>query len=148
AQEIERELKILKGQTEAVSIPLEKAKARRQATRRDLLLLKEKLEKTKQDRRQAEKDLTELEGKLASARTRQAAVRNPKEAQALEQEIERAEAAATKAEAEALDLMDREETLGQRVEQETARVTRDLESVVDPEINRLSSILQEKQELA
>ncbi len=148
AQDIERELKVLKSQMEAVSIPLEKVKARRQATRRDVLVLRDKLEKTKLDLRQAEKELAELEQKLAAARTRQMAVRNPKEAQALEQEIERAEAAATKAEQETLELMDREQLLTERLEKETERVKRDLEQVIDPEIARLTGMLQEQQELA
>lgn len=147
AQDIEMELKGLKQQAEGVSVPLERAKARRQAMRCDLLALKDKLEKTTHDRRLTEKDLAELEGKLTAVRSRQSAVRNPKEAQALENQIETAAAAATAAETAAFDLMENEEVLTKRLESETARVARDLETI-DTEIKRLSGLLQEKIDLA
>lgn len=147
AQDIERELKILKDQAEAVSIPLERTKARRQSMRRDLQNLEDKLSRTIQERRQAEKDLAEIEGKLASIRTRQSTARNSKEAQAFEHEMENAQSTVAATEETALALMDQEETLTARREQETARINRDFKTI-DTEIQRLSGLLQEKQNLA
>lgn len=146
-QDIEIELKGLKQQADGVSVPLERTKVRRQALRRDLQLLKDKLEKTTQERRRTEKDLVELEGKLSAVRSRQSAVRNPKEAQALETQIETAAAAASAAETAAFDLLENEETLTKRLETETVKTARDLETV-DAEIKRMSGLLQEKIELA
>ncbi len=147
AQDIEMELKGLKIQTDGVSVPLERTKARRQAMRRELQALKEKLELTTQERRRAEKAHAELDEKLVAARSRQSAVRNPKEAQALENQIETAATAATAAESVAYDLMEKEETLGKKLEIEKIRVARDLD-VIDTEIKRLSTLLQEKIDLA
>lgn len=147
AQDIEHGLKALKQQAEGVAVPLERAKARRQAMRRDLQALKDKLERVIQDRRRTEKDLLELEGKLTAAQSRQSAVRNPKEALALEHQIDTAQAAATAAETAVFDLMEQEENLGKRLETDSARTGRDLEAL-DTEIKRLNTLLQEKIDLA
>lgn len=146
-QDLEKELIILKSQAEAISIPLERTRARRQAARRDLLAVKDKLERTVQQRRQQEKDLAEMDSKLKQAYERQVSVRNPKEAQALDAEIERIMAAQNAAEDDGLAVMDAEEQLTKQLADRTASTRRDVEQM-DTEIKRLEGLLAENQSLA
>lgn len=147
AQDLEQEILVLRNQGEAISIPLEKTRARRQAMRRDFQALKNKLERTRIDQRQQEKNLAELEAKLEAAQGRQSVVKNPKQAEALELEIERAAAAASTAEEETLQLMEQEETLVKRLATEEGRLERDMQ-VITPELERLGKLLEENQSMA
>lgn len=146
-QDLERELIALKSQAQAISIPLEKCRARRQATRRDLILAQEKLERTTKNRREQEKELEELEAKLRATEERLSAVRTPREAEALNAEIERTTQAAAAAEEAALTLMEQEEHQGRVIEETRVRIGRDLE-VIEEEFQRLAGLLEENQSLA
>lgn len=146
-KELEVELIALKGKAEAISIPLEKSRARRFAARKDMIDAQDKLTRIIEGRRGIERDLAELSDKLQAAEARMSAVRNAKEAQAQESEMERLKSDISAAEDEALDLLEKEEMLSARIEQATIRTDRDV-AVIDEEMNRLAKLLQENQHLA
>lgn len=146
-QDLEKELIALKGKAEAISIPLERTRARRHAARKDLISRKEKLDRTIQDRREKERELGELETKLDAAQTRLSSARNAKEAQAHEAEIERMAAARDTAENDALELLDKEEHLTMQLDEASTRTNRDFEQI-DAELERLEGLLGENQALA
>jgi predicted nucleic acid-binding Zn-ribbon protein len=146
-QDLERELVALKGQAEAISIPLEKTRARRQMLKRDVIQGQEKLEHIIKLRREKEREMADLEHKLSAAEARLSSARNSKEAQAHEAEIERARAGSGAAEDEALALLEREEHQTGHLEKIRARTDRDLVQI-NEEIARLEKLLEENQRLA
>jgi len=147
AQDLEKELLHLRGVAEAISIPLERTRSRRQAIRRDLIAARDKLERTTLARRQKETELKELEQKLALANERLTLARNSREAEAQQAEIEKATASAGSAEEDGLELLEKEEQLTAALEQLRSRVDRDVQQL-DEEIQRLEGLLQENQDLA
>lgn len=147
AQGIEKELIALKQQADAVSGPLEKTRARRQVMMQDLQAVKDKLDRVRQQRREAESVLDDAEARVKTAKGRMAEATSSRQVADLEHMQQTAEAAAATAEGEVLRLMEQEDTQSRRVEDETAFRTRDLEKL-DEEIQRLSALLKEKQDLA
>lgn len=147
AQTLEKELISLKQQAEAVSIPLERTRARRQVFLRDLQAVKDKLDNTRHQRRQVEAELADAEARVATAKSRISEATSSRQVSDLEKMLETATAAADKAEAEVYALMEQEDAQARRIEDETAFRQRDLEKI-DEEIKRLTALLREKQELA
>lgn len=146
-KEIELELLSLKGKAEAISIPLERTRARRFAAKKDMIDLQDKLNRLVTRRRQIDKELVELDSRQKQAEEKMYAVRTSKEAQAQEAEIESIKSTVAELEDEALSLLEREETLATRIDQLKLRTERDL-AVIDEEMARLENLLEENQRLA
>lgn len=146
-KEIELELLSLKGKAEAISIPLERTRARRFAAKKDMIDVQDKLNRLVARRREIDKELVELDTRQKQAEEKMLAVRTPKQAQAQEAEIQSIKTAVAELEDEALSLLEREETLTARIEQLNSRTQRDL-AVIDEEMARLENLLEENQRLA
>ena len=147
AQDIERELKELKIQADLVSAPLERTRARRHMVVADLDKVRRQLDSIQQQRRQVEAELADADARAKSATTRQSTATSTREVSDLEKMLEQATAAISNAENTALELMEREDELSRKLAAETEKANREMEKI-DTEVQRLSGLLKEKQEMA
>lgn len=146
-QDMERELKELKVQADLVSTPLEKTRARRVALRGDMRTLKEKLERLQKQRREAEAALNDAETRVRTARDRQSTATSAREVSDLERMESQAGEAVTLAEESVFSLMEREDELTRKVSETEQRTQSEFDKI-DAEMERLSALLTEKQDLA
>jgi len=147
AQDIERELKELKIQSDLVSAPLERARARRQMVVADLDKVRRQLDAIRQQRRTVEAELADAEARAKSATDRQSTATSTREVSDLEKMLEQALSSISSAENAGLELMEREDELERKLATETEKADREREKI-EAEILRLSTLLKEKQEMA
>lgn len=147
AQDLEKELVALKQQANAIAVPLEKARARRQAFKTDMLRLSEKREQVRKQIRSAEADLQDHEKRRKTVEERIAQASNPRQVGEMEKALQSTANEISLVEESTLELLEREEQLTRQMEELQARTDRDV-GKIDEEIQRLEGLLKEKQDLS
>lgn len=147
AQDLEKSLVALKADADVLSVPLEKARARRAAVKQDVRAVKAKLEDLQKRRREAEATLADSDTRARTARERQQTATSTREVSDLERAIELAVTQSAASEESVLEMLEQEDELQARVTELEAKAARDLETI-EAEMKRLGDMLKEKQELA